>query len=163
MAFLAFFASHIPATLIIDSQALLPATLYPTAVQDILKWYTTTFKDSIMTPPHDIWLRSIIAAEMILQLPFFFVAIYALLYPERIDSSSRGWFKPLCLVYGSHVATTLLPLLGCHATNTEANYFERAAVICIYLPYLIFPLWLVIIAFANEDILSNTSDKRKIH
>lgn len=160
MAFLAFFASHIPATLIIDSQALLPATLYPAAVRDLLKWYTTTFKDSVMTPPYDIWLRSIIAAEVILQLPFFFVAVYALSYPARINGSSSGWFKPACIVYGSHVATTLLPLLGCHATNNEANYFERAIVILIYLPYLIFPLWLIQIAFANEDILGN-SDKRK--
>ena len=161
MAFLAFFASHIPATLMIDLQALLPASLYPQTLKDLLKWYTVTFKDSIMTSPYDVWLKSIIGAEMMFQLPFFFVAVYALLYPGRIDGSSRGWFKPLCLVYGSHVATTLLPLLASHATNADANYIEKVVVILIYLPYLIFPLWLMFIAFVNEDVFGQASDRRK--
>jgi hypothetical protein len=161
LAFLAFFTSHIPATLMIDLQALLPASFYPQTLKDLLKWYTITFKDSIMTPPYDIWLSSVFGAEMIFQLPFFFVAVYALLYPERIDGSGSGWFKPLCLVYGSHVATTLLPLLAVHATNPDADYIEKAFLILIYLPYLIFPLWLIIIAFVNEDILGQSSERKK--
>lgn len=96
-AFLFFFGSHIPATLCIDLQALFP-NIYPTPLQNLLSFYTSTFNDQLMAAPHDTWFRAIIAGEFVFQLPFFFLMVHALLNSEKYDG--KGWFKNLCLVYG---------------------------------------------------------------
>jgi hypothetical protein len=43
-AFLCFFASHIPITLLLDSQAVFPRHYYPQIVRDAVDWYSITFK-----------------------------------------------------------------------------------------------------------------------
>lgn len=150
-AFIGFFASHIPITLLVDGQAFIPRSLYPTAITDVLEWYTTTFADNLMKPPqYDIWFSSIVACEILFQLPFFAYALYALLDPNRV--SGRGGFRSACLIYGSHTATTLVPILATIATDPETDFMQRAKLFGFYLPYLIFPLWLVYIAVRNEDV-----------
>lgn len=176
LAFLAFFGSHIPATLCIDMQAFLGQFVaYPQVLQDILSWYCDLLHDQLMKPPqYDTWFHAIVGGEIIFQLPFFFVACYMLwnstLTPSTatatdtgIDTptcesrstytAGSGWFKSACIVYGTHTATTLIPILACHIFDNEgATVMQKVGVVSIYLPYLIFPLWLVYIACANENI-----------
>ena len=154
-AFLLFFASHIPITLLVDGQAFLPRSLYPTAIQDVLNWYTTTFADNLMRPPsYDVWFSSVVACEILFQLPFFAYAVYALLDPARVNG--RGGFRSACLIYGSHTATTLVPILATIATDPET---KKATLFCFYLPYLVFPVWLVYIAVRNEDVFGGSHAK----
>ena len=157
-AFLLFFASHIPATLCVDLQVLFPA-LYPSALKDLLNSYIEIFNDDLMRSPHDVWFQSIIAGECIFQLPFFFVAVHVLMNTDKYSGS--GWFRSMCMIYGTHTATTLLPILACHCENADATFVEKAMVISIYLPYLIFPLWLVYIAFVSEDVLGKSIESKK--
>jgi hypothetical protein len=96
-AFLVFFASHIPITLLIDSQALF--RIHPKPVLDLVSWYSVTFKDELMTPPYQTWFTAIVTCEFLLQLPFFFIACYAL-WTGTV--SGKGWFRSSCLVYGAH-------------------------------------------------------------
>ena len=147
LAFLLFFGSHIPITLLVDGQAAIPEFMYPQHVLDLVDWYAATFGDPLMTRPFEPWFTGIVTAEVLLQLPFFFVAVHMLLttstnhvefYPD--------WFRTACLVYGSHVSTTLLPILYVFCTHPEPSLMQRTATIAIYLPYLIFPMWLVYIA-----------------
>ena len=158
IAFLIFFASHIPITLLVDGQAFLPRSLYPTAIQDVLTWYCATFADNLMQPPaYDVWFSSVVACEILFQLPFFAYAVYALLDPERVNG--RGIFRSACLIYGSHTATTLVPILATIATDPETNWAQRATLFGFYLPYLVFPLWLVYIAVRNEDVFGGSRAK----
>lgn len=157
-AFLFFFASHIPATLCIDLQALFPA-FYPQALKDLLHFYTELFNDDLMRGPHETWFRSLLVGELVLQLPFFIVAVYVLLNTEKF--SGRGWFRSMCMIYGTHTATTLLPILACHCENGDATLMQKAMVIGIYLPYLFFPLWLLYIAFVSEDVFGRSIEKKK--
>uniref|UniRef100_A0A8C2U6I0 Transmembrane protein 97 n=1 Tax=Coturnix japonica TaxID=93934 RepID=A0A8C2U6I0_COTJA len=76
-AFALYFISHIPITLLIDLQPLLPAGLYPQQVR-LLTWYATTFRDPMMLQP-PAWFKAFIYCEAALQLPFFPVAAYAFL------------------------------------------------------------------------------------
>ena len=157
-AFLVFFASHIPITLLVDGQAFLPRSLYPTAIQDVLNWYTTTFADNLMQPPvYDVWFSSVVACEILFQLPFFAYAVYTLLDPAR--ANGRGKFRSACLIYGSHTATTLVPILATIATDPETNWEQRATLFGFYLPYLVFPAWLVYIAVCNEDVFGGNHAK----
>ena len=155
-AFLAFFASHIPITLCVDGQAFLPRSLYPSAIRDVLDWYTATFSDNLMRPPnYDVWFSSVVACEIVFQLPFFAYAVYALLDPTRVNG--RGGFRTACLVYGSHTATTLVPILATIATDPETDWTQRATLFGFYLPYLIFPVWLAYISARNENIFGTGS------
>ena len=83
IAFLAFFASHIPITLMVDGQALLPRSIYPEFAVRALDWYTETFSDPLMKRPQ-LWFQSMVACEFLFQLPFFVVAVIALLNPGTV-------------------------------------------------------------------------------
>ena len=111
-----------------------------------------------MTAPIDTWMRSIILGEVFLQLPFFFYVLHGLLNPSKVDG--KGMFRSLCMVYGAHTSTTLIPILACHATNPEAELMQKIGVISIYLPYLIFPLWLVIICVLSNDVFDSSGGKK---
>jgi hypothetical protein len=73
-----YFASHILATVVIDLQAVLPGGWYPKELQQLLAYYATTFNDPFMTAPIANWFKSLIYAELAIQLPFFFIALVAL-------------------------------------------------------------------------------------
>ena len=148
-AFIAFFASHIPATLIIDTQAAFPG-FHPQIFRDLLSWYNELFNDSLMTPPYDTWFQAIVFGEFIFQLPFFFYALYGLYDPSKVNG--KGLYRSLCTVYGAHTSTTLIPILACHAMNEGATLMQKIGVISIYLPYLIFPLWMVFICVVSNDV-----------
>jgi EXPERA (EXPanded EBP superfamily) len=146
-AFLGFFASHIIFTLIVDGQAIFPSQIFPTPFKDLLSFYITNFNDPLMqhTP---IWFQSLIVMEYCLQLPYFFIACY---YLSRTLSRYPSWFRMACITYGAHTATTLIPILSCLATNTDASITQRCRIVAIYLPYLIFPLWIWYIAVTDEE------------
>jgi hypothetical protein len=157
-AFLVFFASHIPATLCIDLQALFPHN-YPQPLKDLLHFYIEFVNDDLMRAPHDVWFLALVAGELLLQLPFFFVAVYVLWNPDKF--CGRGWFRSACMVYGTHTATGLIPILAHHLSYDGATAIEKGMVVGIYLPYLIFPMWLVYIAVVSEDVFGRQTNALK--
>mmetsp|Transcript_24604 Transcript_24604/g.51232 ORF Transcript_24604/g.51232 Transcript_24604/m.51232 type:complete len:118 (+) Transcript_24604:346-699(+) len=70
--------------------------------------------------------------------------------------SGKGHFRSLCLIYGASTATTLIPILSCVAFDPDTTFSEKGILLGFYLPYLIFPVWLVWIAFWNEDVFAET-------
>lgn len=79
LIYFVYFASHIPVTLAIDLQTLLPAHWIPKALANTLSFYKNTFKDPFMGSAEPLyWFRSFLVCELILQLPFFFYACYGL-------------------------------------------------------------------------------------
>lgn len=156
-AFIAFFASHIPATLLVDMQAAFPG-YHPKIFQNALEWYVNIFNDSLMRAPHDTWFKALVFGEIFFQLPFFFYALYGLLNPEKVDGTGR--FRSICTIYGAHTTTTMIPILVCHAQNPSATLMEKMGIFSVYLPYLIFPLWLVFICVLSEDIFYNKEDNK---
>ncbi|XP_023700691.1 sigma intracellular receptor 2 [Paramormyrops kingsleyae] len=143
--FFLYFASHIPITLFIDLQALLPAQLYPQPLTDLLKWYAAEFKDPMMLDP-PIWFKSFVFCEALLQMPFFPIAAYAFL------KGSCRWIRTPAIIYSTHVATTLIPILAYILFNQFPNSphpgpktsRERLTLMAIYSPYLIIPLMLLL-------------------
>lgn len=170
-AFLCFFASHIPITLIIDGQAFFPRSYYPQALRDVVDWYALTFKDKLMTYPMERWFTSIVSIEILFQLPFFFLAVYALLQHPRnygdgdggASALTRGdgLFRSLCLIYGSSTATTLIPIFACILTDEDTTIGEKGVLMGFYLPYFIFPMWLVVIAACEENVFGAKSSGKR--
>ncbi|XP_007565628.1 PREDICTED: transmembrane protein 97 [Poecilia mexicana] len=143
--FFFYFASHIPITLFIDLQALLPEHVYPQPLKDLLKWYAEEFKDPMVLDPPE-WFKSFIFCEAFLQMPFFPIAAYAFL------KGGCKWIRTPAIVYSTHVATTLIPILA-HILfhqfpvkphpGPQTNW-ERWLLVSIYVPYLLVPVLLLL-------------------
>ena len=163
IAFLGFFSSHVVITLMIDGQACLPSSWYPISIRNLLTWYTVQFKDENMTAPIDLWLKSFISCELIFQLPFFVYATHRIYYSLPSDL-----FRSLCLVYGAHTSTTLIPILtyilSPPSTHPTTSVSERFILAMFYFPYLLFPAWIMIIAIRSPNMFGTnqtTLDKKK--
>jgi hypothetical protein len=130
---LVFWVTHIPATLLVDSQAVLPARLVPSFAADLLAWHVRRTGDPVMTAPFQPWFRALVIGELLFQLPFFFVAVYAFAY-------RRNWVRIPALVYGVHTATTLLPILSeiWHSPKVPSTE-ARMQLLAMYAPYGILP------------------------
>jgi len=139
--FFIYFASHIPITLLIDAQGVSSA-FHPQACKDLLAWYTKEFGDFLMASPPQ-WFQSIVACELLFQLPFFFFAVYGFWF-------GKNWLRLPCLVYGAHVATTLVPILDAFARAADLTLEQKTTLISIYAPYLLVPLLLIWVMYRHE-------------
>lgn len=164
--FLLYFVSHIVITVLFDSQLVLPAWIYPTALLDMTVTYSKTFKDPfVLDPP--AWYKSFVYCELLLQFPFFFVATYA------FWKGKCRWIRIPAIIYGAHVATTLIPILF-HTLATDFSSAEREQAgpvttsellwLCaIYMPYLIVPLLLIGHMLMSADYVPVSRSSLKQH
>ena len=134
--FLVYFITHIPISIILDFQAVF-RPIYPAVLRNLLQWYTNTYHDYLMANP-PIWFKTFILAEMFFQMPFFFFAIYCLWY-------KRNFIRIPGIIYGIHVSTILLPILGEFYTNRRLKPSERNILLSFYLPYLIIPFLFAVV------------------
>ena len=150
--FLVFFATHIPITLLIDAQGLLPPSLFPTALRNLVLWYCDSYKDNLMRNP-PLWFRSVLFAELTIQLPLFFFFLYGLM---RRDNRIRipG------LMYGSHTATTLVPIIAEFAFNSSTSIPEKGWLIMIYAPYFVIPLLFAGVMIASPPFPTSNKKQR---
>ncbi|NWQ83530.1 SGMR2 protein, partial [Columbina picui] len=158
--FALYFLSHVPVTLLIDLQPLLPPGILPPALAELLRWYTGAFRDPLMLQPPE-WFKAFIYCEAFLQLPFFPVAGYAFL------KGGCKWIRTPAIIYSTHVATTLFPILA-HILFHDFSQSEhsgpqtqreRLTLLSIYLPYLLIPLLILYTMLRNPHY--NQADKRK--
>ncbi len=115
----------------------------------------------MMHPP--TWFSSLVVIELVLQVPFFLLAVYAIARRPNNKAVVRGdgVFRSLCMIYGSSTATTLIPIFASILTERHTSVAEKGVLLCFYLPYIIFPLWLVVIAVCEENVFGKTLDKKR--
>ncbi|KAK9905909.1 hypothetical protein WJX75_008815 [Coccomyxa subellipsoidea] len=124
-----FFLTHIPITIFIDSQSVLPRSWYADGAVNLLDWYL-----------HSVLVWN----EILLQLPFFFVGAYAF-------ATGRRWIRQPAIVYGVSTATTLLPILGELVLSPAKTGVRQVELVLFYLPYLLVPLALAVRMLLVED------------
>lgn len=84
LIYLIYFATHIPVTLAIDFQIFYPPHWVPKVLSDALAFYIDTYKDPFMGSPTTLyWFKSFICCELIVQLPFFFIACVGLVKGKK--------------------------------------------------------------------------------
>ncbi|EDV23745.1 Transmembrane protein 97 [Trichoplax sp. H2] len=157
-----YFITHIPITILLDSQAIFPDSYYPKSVTGVMQFHINEFKDPLMADP-PIWLQTFIVIECLLQLPFFFFASYAFIKGIK----KCKWVKLPCIVYAAHVATTVVPILAHLALTDFSNATigpktdkERLILIAIYIPYLVIPVMLLFYVLALRFDEPQTKSKR---
>jgi EXPERA (EXPanded EBP superfamily) len=158
IAFLIFFASHIVFTVGLDGQVLLGG-YYPRPLQRLAAWYPVAFHDILMAAPTPLWLQSLIACELLLQLPYFVAACAYLADPTR--AAYPQGFRYACIAYGAHTATTLVPILSAFALYDDFTAFERSRLLALYLPYLLFPLGILWAAVTAPSVTEPADLKKK--
>ncbi|CEL62476.1 Transmembrane protein 97 OS=Macaca fascicularis GN=Tmem97 PE=2 SV=2 [Rhizoctonia solani AG-1 IB] len=154
LLYFVFFLIHIPATLLMDLQAIIPPGVMPSFFRIIPNFYLSISGDPLIagamglhgSPTQFTWFRTFIMIEGLFQLPLFFLGLYAL----KKDSP----YTPIILtLYGAHVTTTVVPVLTTTlATPTtmvdtsKAVAFaslsqpQLAVLMASYIPFLAVPL-----------------------
>eukprot|EP00887_Chlorella_sp_A99_P002386 scaffold10.g2386.t1 len=132
---IAFLVSHIPITLLVDGQAVLPKSWYPQSLLDVQSWYLDTYQDPLMRDL-PLWFKSLVYTEVFLQLPFFLLGSYAWI-------ARKNWIRIPALIYGSFVASTMVPILAVLSTHRAPGY-DPLVVTGFYLPYAVVPSIIVI-------------------
>ena len=108
-----------------------------------------------MSPPREVWFVALVWSELLVQLPFFFVATVAFLLKQN-------WIRIPSLIYGSFVCATMVPILATLSLHTGPGY-AREAVLLMYLPYAILPALLVGIMALNEKPFHAASSPSLLH
>jgi hypothetical protein len=149
--FLCFFISHIPITICIDGQGLF-SQYYPQVLRDLVAWYCDVFGDVLMRyPDSPPWFQALVCAELVLQLPFFFAAVQMIRQTENHPSDEYpSWFRTACLIYGSHVTTTLVPIIATFWASTNMTTLQICMTTAVYSPYWMVPLALLYFAAAED-------------
>jgi hypothetical protein len=111
-----YFLTHIPITIFLDSQVVFPREWFPQFARDLFDFYTNSFPDFLFANcrtryPYVRWIG---VCEVFLQLPFFFVALYALY-------SRKNWIRIPAIVYCTHVPTTVIPAVADFLQNPEGK------------------------------------------
>ncbi|CAH2219828.1 transmembrane 97 [Pelobates cultripes] len=160
--FFFYFFSHIPITLLVDLQPILPSSWYPQELLDLMKWYVVSFKDHMMMNP-PAWFLSFVYCEGLVQLPFFPVAAYA------FYKGGCKWIRIPAIVYSAHVATTVIAIIA-HVLFGEfqkyngvdpPNQKERLTLVSIYAPYLVIPLLILLTMLFSPRYKQEEKRKRR--
>ena len=146
-----FFATHIPATILMDSQALLPPSVVPGFARGLLDFHVRANHDPLMER-QPVWFKSFILFELLFQLPFFFIGYHAFYH-------GRNWVRIPGIAYGVHTATTLVPILAeILAAESIPSPAARAQLFLIYLPYLVIPAMIAILLALEEKPFGKAGD-----
>lgn len=129
--FLIYFITHIPITISLDLQVIF-GDFYPNFLKNLQNWYIETYKDRLIEAK-PLWFRSFIWAEFIFQMPFFFIAIYCIVY-------EKNWIRIPSIIYGVHVATTVWPILAEIIFSNSNTQLETIVLLSFYTPYFLIPL-----------------------
>ncbi|GFR65570.1 transmembrane protein 97 [Elysia marginata] len=162
--FFFYFFTHIPIAVFMDAQSVFPSHYFPRQFVSVREWYCDTYRDAMMANP-PAWFQSLVFCEMFVQLPFFFVASYGFFKGAK----ACKWLRMPCIVYGSHVATTLIPIVAhvlFHDFSSSKvpgprNLRERLTLISIYSPYFVIPILLVLDALFSSAYRLTAKQEKK--
>ncbi|XP_004593957.2 sigma intracellular receptor 2 [Ochotona princeps] len=155
-----YFVAHIPITLCLDLQMVLPRELFAVELRNLLQWYAREFKDPLLQDPPE-WFKSFVFCELVFQLPFFPFAAYAFF------KGSCKWVRTPAIIYSAHTVTTVIPILATLLFDDfpkgqgPGTFSEKLILISVYLPYLLIPLVLLLFMLRNPYYKSEEKRKKR--
>ncbi|OMO72326.1 Transmembrane protein 6/97 [Corchorus olitorius] len=89
---------------LIDSQAILPETIFPEILVRLRNWFAVEFQDFLMLekPPSYV---ALVWLALLFQWPLALLNVYGLL-------TSKPWFNTTCLIFGASYITSTSVVLG---------------------------------------------------
>ncbi|KAI9359665.1 hypothetical protein DFJ73DRAFT_957453 [Zopfochytrium polystomum] len=147
--FVVFFLLHIPTTLLIGTQSLVPASAVPAPLRDAVKSWAATSGDPWLAriaaeQPLPAWWIATVAVELAFQLPWFFWFIYVAV----VDSPALPTGS---IIYAVQCMTSMVPILSeIVFAHPELTATQRRTVFGAYFPYFIVPALLLMRATVWE-------------
>lgn len=138
-----YFFVHIFVTIFADAQVVY-FEYYPPILQDAYTWWCNNFEDTLLIA-RPVWFKSIILCEILLQLPYFFVAVFA--FAKYGVATMSTTMKHATLLYCGHVATTLVPIFASFYFDTTLMPKRTTSKIvlgAVYSIFFIVPLLIVV-------------------
>ncbi|KAF8159552.1 hypothetical protein B0H34DRAFT_703921 [Crassisporium funariophilum] len=152
-----FFAIHIPATLVIDLQALYPAALVPSLLRAPLDFYIGMSRDPLIggvvgafgNSEHLVWFKTFLYLEALFQLPVFVLGLRGLYKGSRT-------IYPLLTLYAASSATTTLACIAAVLSTPETTPLllaknvasvtatQRLLLLSSYVPFFLIPLMMAV-------------------
>jgi hypothetical protein len=168
-----YFSTHIPITILIDTQSVYP-WIWPEdnffrqlGENNTGSWCCFLFffaffllfllvldhvkrNEDLLIDAQKSWFVGIATAECLLQLPFFFWALFCL-WTRRASLNAKLSF----ICYGVHTATTLIPqffeMWHFNGFGVGISQFNRAYLTCLYGIYFVVPLCIIIKFWRSFD------------
>lgn len=107
----AYLCFSVASAVLIDAQAILPSALYEWGPKHALPFWVKLSGDCLMVPTAaPPWFESLVLCELIMQLPLLLYLIYAI-------PKGSSYSRPAAMLYGVHVATTLVPIFAHFLTH----------------------------------------------
>jgi len=140
---LGYFVFQIPSTIFFDSQAVYPASWYPSFLKSMRDNYIHDFKDVFLANAwSNPWYLAICMVEHYIEMPFFFFAAYAY-YKGALQVPSV--LLP-SLIYSVHTLTAILGVwfmallsdFSQYSPPAPATLGDRLKLCGAYLPFVIF-------------------------
>ncbi|KAF5355274.1 hypothetical protein D9758_006060 [Tetrapyrgos nigripes] len=163
LVYFIFFLTHIPASLLLDFQAIYPASLLPSQLSQLQKWYLEFSGDPLiggMTGGKGndelVWFATFVWVELLFQFPVFLLGM------RGLWKGSKGIYV-LLLAYGASTATTTLPciffILKSAAQVTSA---QEALLLSSYIPFFLIPFGMAVdMAVRLSKIVSQAGSEKK--
>ncbi|KAH7885861.1 transmembrane protein 6/97 [Phlebopus sp. FC_14] len=157
LVYFVFFLIHLPASLLLDCQALYPTWLVPGFISALPRMYTQMSGDPLINgamglagdSSQFVWFKCFLALEASFQVPVFVLGM------RGLWKDSRSIYV-LLLIYAASTATTTLPcvavLLGMPATSAETvaagvqslTSSQRLLLLTSYIPFFLLPLFMTV-------------------
>ncbi|PVU99099.1 hypothetical protein BB560_004683 [Smittium megazygosporum] len=119
-----------------------------------------TYKDLLMDPKATglAWFHGLLASEAVIQTPLLIM----ILLQKNTKITCLSKYKDLIhLVYGCHVATTMIPTLSHLIFGTDLQSNEILVLLSMYLPFALIPAWMVIKNVHNIMLVLDKSTIKK--
>ncbi|KAH9893332.1 transmembrane protein 6/97 [Cubamyces lactineus] len=177
LVYFLFFAIHLPATFLVDLQALYPRTWVPSIIANIPKFYVEMSNDPLIGSAMGFfgqsqmeaytWFRSFLIVEAFFQVPVFIIGL-------------RGLWKGtssiyvLLLIYAASTTTTTLPCLAVilstpisptplSASGISLTAEQSLLLLSSYIPFFLVPLVMTIdMAIRVQTLTFAGQEKQKV-
>ncbi|KAF9047200.1 hypothetical protein BDZ89DRAFT_1099290 [Hymenopellis radicata] len=156
LLYFSFFIMHIPASLLVDLQAL----LYPnTYLPSLPEWYTGYSADplirgAMLKESQLVWFNCFLYVEMIFQLPVFVIGALGLW------KGSKSIYV-LLLAYAASTATTTLPCIAFVIHRSDSLTTEQLVMLLSsYIPFFLLPFAMAVdMALRLQNIVQTSLSK----
>ncbi|XP_017970031.1 PREDICTED: transmembrane protein 97 [Theobroma cacao] len=89
---------------LLDSQSVLPESIYPELLVRLNKWYAGEYQDIfLLEKPH--FFRALLWLELAFQWPLALLNVYGML-------ASKPWLNTTCFIFGASLVTSMAAILG---------------------------------------------------
>ncbi|THU86226.1 hypothetical protein K435DRAFT_684042 [Dendrothele bispora CBS 962.96] len=138
--YFSFFLTHVPASLLIDFQALYPPSYVPSLLLNLQRWYVGFSGDPLIGGMAQgkgndelVWFSTFVWLELLFQFPVFLLGM------KGLWKGSKSIY-PLLLAYSASTATTTLPCVFFILKSAyQISSAQQAMLLSSYIPFFLVP------------------------